>query len=575
MPDADLESAVQPEQPVAAQSPVAAPVPAPGGPVAQVLSLQRSAGNAAVSRWLAGRRAAGAGPRAVSRYEAGEHAQFGGDRTVMVNGVPISNGNIIAMADFFRTPEDMNSADPEVLKKLDAAITLDRQARTGGVGPDGQPLKPPSNDDIQKITEPLGEGNTYMDLNKSNQAHFAPPKDGPDPEGKDHKSAFAKFHRQALQEAHAASPPESREAPGGTPPASTSSPPVSTPPAPAPPAVTASSSTGPGRVPEKAVATNAFAAHFLTDAFAAGHLINKGEVMKQAQESWDKMPNTGGKVLQQNKFTDEVSKRVLEEPTVKAKMAGMEMINLRALAVGAGIGAGVGLIMGIVTANPLVGLAGVIGGAALGGAIAYTLAGYEDVQPERLSELLNVTSRLQPGTFFNIFARMVHDKLNREGVEVSNDKGETWQLSGDETLNAESLAHGREAVAEADKNLEEAANSGEDPPFDEMIERVWKHVAHPTEKGQKFIDDTRAELTDGSNEASIQEAVNLTVKEIDTAIGEMVKMHILRPKGGAPPAPSGAGGAPAAIGAPPAAGDGGAPSANGVPAGDRQPVPVP
>lgn len=52
------------------------------------------------------------------------------------------------------------------------------------------------------------------------------------------------------------------------------------------------------------------------------------------------------------------------------------------------------------------------------------LAGYEDVQPERLSELLNVTSRLQPGTFFNIFARMVHDKLDREGVEVGTAIGE-------------------------------------------------------------------------------------------------------------------------------------------------------
>jgi len=67
-----------------------------GGPelATRLMALQRSAGNAAVTA-LISRRPAG---RMLTRYEAGEHARFGSDEKVMVNGVPISKGNIIAWA---------------------------------------------------------------------------------------------------------------------------------------------------------------------------------------------------------------------------------------------------------------------------------------------------------------------------------------------------------------------------------------------------------------------------------------------------------------------------------------------
>jgi hypothetical protein len=320
-----------------------------------LLALQRTAGNVAVARWVA--RGQDGDPveppsrprpatRTLSRYEAGEHARFGGDDTVLVNGVPISRGNIIAMGDFFRTPEDMNRADPEVLWKLDWAITQDRRARAHEKGPDGQPLTPPSNDDIQKITEPLGQGSTYMDLNKENQAHFAPPKDGASPDGKDHKSAFEKFHRQALDEAHKVAPQMSVDPSSGATPAdgapaagapgagASSQPPpnASGPPStttqgpgatPSPGSTTAAPAKSASTVPANAIATNMFAAHFLTDAFAAGHLINKKEVVDQAKVAWDKMNNTGGFLLRENTFTQEVSRRVLADAAVTAKMVNM------------------------------------------------------------------------------------------------------------------------------------------------------------------------------------------------------------------------------------------------------------
>lgn len=180
------------------------------------------------------------------------------------------------MGDFFRTPEDMNNAPPDVLTKLDAMITQDKNARLGGKDDEGAPLKIPTNDDIQKITAPLGEGNTYMDLNKDNFDHFAPPKSGASPDGKDHKSAFEQFHRQALDQAKkgggamSTDKPVQKPGPIGPPPPFPG--PLAPPKDPAP----ATGATPPENVaatvrPE-AVATNVFAAHFLTDAFAAGHL---------------------------------------------------------------------------------------------------------------------------------------------------------------------------------------------------------------------------------------------------------------------------------------------------------------
>lgn len=136
---------------------------------------------------------------------------------------------------------------------------------------------------------------------------------------------------------------------------------------------------------------------------------------------------------------------------------------------------------------------------ALGGAIGYGVAGYDEITPERLSELLHITPRLDPGTFFDIFARMVHDKLNREGVEVTNGIDPPWRLSGDATLNDTSLAIGRKAVQESEKNLEEAAKTvGNLSLRRHVLARAWKFVPHPTEDGQKFIDKVRDDLTNAA-----------------------------------------------------------------------------
>jgi hypothetical protein len=80
-------------------SPYGSPAPAksserPLVPV-DLLALQRAAGNRTVTRLL--RRS-----RAILRYGTGEHAQLGGQRSVDINGVNVSEGELVALGDFTR-----------------------------------------------------------------------------------------------------------------------------------------------------------------------------------------------------------------------------------------------------------------------------------------------------------------------------------------------------------------------------------------------------------------------------------------------------------------------------------------
>lgn len=147
-------------------------------------------------------RAAESGLRWIARYEAGEHAQFGPAGKATVNGVEIDAANIVAMADFYRSPEAMQKADPAELRALNTLIDRDKQARLGVKG-----VTAPSNDEIEAATNGRPEGERFMDLNKSNFSHFAPPKDPAKAadsaaKGLDHKSVWEKHHRAALDQAH-------------------------------------------------------------------------------------------------------------------------------------------------------------------------------------------------------------------------------------------------------------------------------------------------------------------------------------------------------------------------------------
>jgi hypothetical protein len=119
--------------------------------------------------------------------------------------------------------------------------------------------------------------------------------------------------------------------------------------------------------------------------------------------------------------------------------------------------------------------------------------------PVTASSLADVIDRIRfhkSGYFYSLFVKAVHDELSAavakgpdSGVEVENDKGKKWRLSGDKTLSKspQTLEFAREAVARSRQNLNEVARKKK---IDEkkFAEEVWAWVPRPTKHGQKQVD---------------------------------------------------------------------------------------
>ena len=392
-----------------------------------VYVLQRAMGNRAVGRLVARE-------RSLARYDTGEHAQFGGDQVVFERGdVRITESEMVTMGDLYERPEDMYQADIDELRKLVSLVRRDKAFYLGAKGVEGV-----SNKEWNDAT-PLGahRSKTFIDLANENATHYGPRAAGSD--GHDHKAEWERIHRQALDMSHTAK--------------------------------TADEAT-------RALAFNSFAAHFLTDAFAAGHLVAKHDVMDRARRSWEKVP-TWGWIFTESAFTREVAERVLADPKAGPKL---RHYRLRIL-------------------------------------------GYGAMTAERLSELLYGFSDQHPELFFETFIKMVHDELNHTKVEVDNARGDgPWMLPGDGELasSPKTLEIGNAAVRESVNNLKLAHATAGPLDYQKLFARVWAYTPHPTKSGQAHIDDVIARLTDPAHRAATLDAFVKTVtKNIDTVIDEL------------------------------------------------------
>lgn len=383
----------------------------------------------------------------IQRYEAGEHAMFGSDDIVSVNSVEFTHGELIAMGDFFESAEQMRAASADELRKLRDLIRQDRNAYSGTSN-----TKPVSTDQWQKAA-----GGRYLDLASRNDAHFAPPTGATGLGGTNHKAKFYELHTQAMYQAWF------------------------------------DGRLSGGKVSSAAIAKNSFAAHFLTDAFSAGHLVNKSEVVASAASSWQSTQTTGA-YFKENLFTKAVAHRLVSDPRSAPKLAAYEM----------------------------------------------KLISWGGITEDRFSEFLWQVASTKPTLFFNAFARTVHDELNHSvdsdpanGVEVSvPGRAQPWRLSGDSTLasSRETLQAGKQAVDESERNLAIAAKSTSEPDFKSLCDSVWNMTPTPTEAGKKNIQAMARELTSVTSQRSIDRFIELTITEIDVTINQLVDMGYLRPR---------------------------------------------
>jgi LysM repeat protein len=411
-----------------------------------VYSLQRTAGNRSVTRMIEQSFAPGhtLGQPLLQRYESGEHAQFGArqgeaEEKSTVNKVEMTYGEMIAMADLFATPQDMRKAPEAELKTL---LELIRRQRDKGVG---------SVSENEWIT---ATGGRYTELASKNVAHFAPATSGGgfDAGGESYRKQWWTLHKEALKLAQAGKKDE-------------------------------------------ALQTNAFADHFLTDAFSAGHLINKKTVADRGKNALDDSAT-------RETFERAVAAGILADP--------------------------LGATLFAYEANP--------------GAFSRWAA----MSTDSLAKVIDRIRYWKSDYFYSLFVKAVHDELNTaiakgsdKGVEVENSKGKTWRLSGDKTLDKspETLEFAREAVAQSRANLTAAAGQ---KTIDEkkLAEEVWAWVPQPTKAGQTQVKTATESLTDPADAASVNAWVAIIVEPVnfDAVRSELLKEGLLRLRTPAPDA---------------------------------------
>ena len=355
------------------------------------------------------------------------------EKTVTINGIRFKYGEIIALGDFYAKPSDMFKAKRSELKKLRSLIRKE--------------AKDPSSvgtEEWQAATK-----DRYLKLAEKNVTHFAPSNKAltrpTKTSGRNHKTEWQKHHHKALKAAKK------------------------------------------GHM-NKALATNAFGDHFLTDAFSAGHLINKEDVMNRFEKVFTSSA--------QKKFFEEVARQAWKDKKVSSSFSKLETYDP---------------IKGwwnIFNWNPNINSA------------------------SRFASLLQEIYNDKEGkkTILNTVPKIIHDSLNKSGVEVANRNGDKWtrRLTGDGKLNAETLAIGKKAVAQSQVNVLNNKNMTGTPDYIALFKKVWDYVPYPTKKGVDRIKKVLKKMTDPAHKLTLKKAAELIKKQAATIIKELKERKKLK-----------------------------------------------
>ncbi len=413
-------------------------------------------------------------------YDTGEHI-LTGEITGLpisgilynVNGVDFSYGEIIAMGDFFETVDDFMKAP---LKQLDALRALMRKSRDFYAKNLTSVKKGPEPDlDWGKVVS------NYYDLAEKNDSHFSmydaaiyPGISGNKQldtyyrayETKQHnKSEWEKYHTRALRVSKAAIDSDQQK---------------------------------------EAFIINAFGDHFLTDAFSAGHLFNKGIINRIFQDNF----YTNGKLKDISKtFFQKVADKALEDKDTSSLFGKYEVTDPY----------GVDLLVG--TANPNLDTNN------------WVVKTFKEILigiAERKDANIN-GPELMGNT---LIAKVAHDILNRQnpGVEVSNRKGDpTWPLTGDGNLDKKNLEMIQKAVSQSIDNIYYAPSSSSAGITDsDYVKKVWDLTPVPTSKGLAKIHQLIEVTTKPESDVLIHNTAQLVIKNRSLLIDKLKAYGIIQ-----------------------------------------------
>jgi hypothetical protein len=397
-------------------------------------------------------------PAKISKpfYDTGEHVRAGGDlyedrfRVGKNPGVNFSYGQLIAMADVFEKVEDMMAADPSELQRLK---TLIERSTRYYKGKKADPSLNVGNDAWDEAT-----GGRYLKLATNNYEHFAPNllfKDAPFAKAANrfgnNRTAWETHHERAIREAQQLF----------------------------------LSDTNRTSFPEWPLTINAFGDHFLTDAFSAGHVINKEVTIASFKRNFfsgDSLSSEGKaffKMVASMAFRGEVAQR----------FSSLETTDYPACAWG------------------------------------WCFRWHPNIDSvDRFATLLTKAAEQEPERVADFAVKALHDRLNQDGVEVFNEAGDgTWTLTGDGTQDEKNLVIMQKAVQQSVDNINDPSLYADNVDLTPYFIRVWRHVPQLTEASRQKVIQLTQEYTSPSSNTLATAAAAIISREVNSLINVLLQ----------------------------------------------------
>jgi hypothetical protein len=412
-------------------------------------------------------------PPPMSRplYDTGEHVMAGNGlyaerlRAGKGASVPLSYGQIIAMCDLYATVDDLFDADPAELNRLKTLIVRSTAFYEGKRGNSALDV---SNEEWDAAT-----GGRYLKLADGNYEHFSPPTvamgAGQKTVHGNNRQQWEYYHRRAIEDAQQEY-------------------------------LRSSATTSPFF--ERALVINAFGDHFLTDAFSAGHLINKEVLIARYKSAFYKgndLSDAG------KKFFESVADKAWVGD-VAARFSKLETYDRP-------------VIWGFLP-----------------------LPWHPNIDSaSRFATVLKEAAKQQPDRVGNLIVKALHDYLNEHGIEVTNGAGDgTWVLPGDGTLAvgtgaltpadlAKNLTIMRRAVQQSIDQVNSPAIRVSNLQYQPLFDAVWRNVPHLTPASQGQMTALIADYSNSGSATLVQAAARIVTEQLQAFIKLLIQEHKLRP----------------------------------------------
>ena len=399
---------------------------------------------------------AAAAPVAYERpmYDTGEHVLASDAiyttplQVGAAPGVSFTYAQLVSMGDLYNDVDQMTRAPAAELNELKRLIEQSTAHYRDGSAADV---------DDGKWDE--ATNHRYVELAENNFTHFAPDTLLNDaiasqpPRHSNHKAEWERYHRQALHEARGV---------------------------------------GSGDPPTHAMIVNAFGDHFLTDAFAAGHLVNKDAVINYFKHNFlhgSDLTDTA------NHFFDALADHTFSGD-LQAKFSRLETADWTDW-------------HGI------------------------TLPFHANIDSaSRFASLLKEICRQRPERVANLALKALHDHLNEHGIQVENDAGDggtvPWQLTGDGHLTDQTRRIMQQAVQASVANVRDPQLRSADDAT--CFARVWRFTPKLAAASRPTVVDLIRDYTSPASARLFDAAVVLLPRKVDQLIYALVTQeHKLRP----------------------------------------------